>query len=324
MPKFNLAINSQPATGGITFGSGQHKAGKTVQIVAIPAANYRFNRWSDGNTNAARPYTMGTVDSTLEAYFVAVANVTIVAGPHGSVRPVVTTTADVGTTISVTATADAGYVFHQWSDGSRVQNRDFTVTPGGLTMVAYFEAVTPAPAPVPTLWEQVQTWFTGSGWWKLAGVVLAGVLIGCLVGWLMFGGKSVLLSSDHPPAGGPTEAAKGDKPEPPKASIATPPPVPPAVAVPTAPVTPTTIVVQAPPAPPAPNVTVTNPVSVTAVINLPASPPPAPPVGGLQPPATPPPPPPMAATTTPVPMPAPHRHRPVVNNFNPVIDVIVE
>ena len=62
---------SVSGNGGTVTGGGTYDYGTQVTLTATPNAGYQFVRWSDGNTNPARTFTV-TSDITLTAVFEAV------------------------------------------------------------------------------------------------------------------------------------------------------------------------------------------------------------------------------------------------------------
>lgn len=64
----NLTLGVTPQGGGACTGAGSYPEGTSVTIKAIPAAGYRFVKWSDNDTNAQRSITLNG-DMTLTAQF---------------------------------------------------------------------------------------------------------------------------------------------------------------------------------------------------------------------------------------------------------------
>lgn len=64
--KYTLTVTA--GTGGTVTGSGTYEYGTSVTIKATPSSGYRFVKWSDGNTSAARTITV-TGNATYTAEF---------------------------------------------------------------------------------------------------------------------------------------------------------------------------------------------------------------------------------------------------------------
>ena len=109
-----------------------YKEGTSVTLTAVADAGYRFTRWSYGNKENPRTVVVNA-DMNLTAIFQDenlplqyVLNVT--AGVGGSVtKSPDKTLYDEGTVVTVTAVADEGYAFSQWSDGNTETTRKVTM-----------------------------------------------------------------------------------------------------------------------------------------------------------------------------------------------------
>ena len=112
-------------------------AGQQITITAVPAnEHHHFVRWSDGNTDNPRTISVEG-DATYTAEF-AIDQHTI-AVTCDPLQGVVTGagTYDYGTQVTLTATANAGYRFEQWSNGVTANPYLFTATED-LTLEAQF------------------------------------------------------------------------------------------------------------------------------------------------------------------------------------------
>jgi hypothetical protein len=131
--KYLISVEvSSTSTGmGIVSGGGNYAPGAKATIMATASAGNRFVRWNDGNTATSRTVTV-TADKTYIAEFVPIGRYRI------SVK-VSATSVDMGTvsgggiyapdaTATITATANDGYNFVRWNDGSTETSRTFTVT----------------------------------------------------------------------------------------------------------------------------------------------------------------------------------------------------
>lgn len=134
-----IATSANPALGGSTSGGGTVAVGSSVTVAAAAHAGYSFVNWTEaGNpVSASASYTFNaTVSRALVANFQAIA---------GGDRTITTTSSPVaggttsgggvfadGTSITVTAVPNAGYIFKRWRVGgtnvSSSASYTFTVT----------------------------------------------------------------------------------------------------------------------------------------------------------------------------------------------------
>lgn len=97
---YTVSLGASPSGGGSVNGGGDYSYGDTAYISASPSANYKFVKWSDGNTNASRSFTV-TGDVNLTAYFEYIGVVVnISSGGGGSVSVRNTRTGQSGTSVS--------------------------------------------------------------------------------------------------------------------------------------------------------------------------------------------------------------------------------
>lgn len=109
-------------------------------VTAVPDTGYHFTEWSDGTTENPRTDTNVTEDVEVTAIFSAnTYTLTYTAGANGSLSGDTTQTVDYeaqGT--EVTAIANAGYQFTQWSDGSTENPRIDDYVTDHIEVTAYF------------------------------------------------------------------------------------------------------------------------------------------------------------------------------------------
>lgn len=146
-----LAISTaaSPAAGGSTTGGGSYLAGDSVTVAATAAAGYGFVNWTEGgvpvSANPSYAFTASTSRS-LVANFTAGHTISAAADPVGSGIVSGGGFVPAGASITLTATANAGYAFVHWVDslGAEVSpDPTFTFTPtadGAYT--AQFSAAT--------------------------------------------------------------------------------------------------------------------------------------------------------------------------------------
>lgn len=116
-------------------------AGTTVTLTATANDGFRFVDWSNGATTATIEVTVES-DTTLTANFEAILY-TITATANDETMGTVTGSAvyQAGATVVLEATANNGYHFVRWSDGTTNAHYEFTAT-ADVNLIAYFEANT--------------------------------------------------------------------------------------------------------------------------------------------------------------------------------------
>jgi len=147
--KYLLTLQAAPTAGGTVTGAGEYQAGTEVTITATANAGYRFVNWTKGgvevSTEASYIYTMPAQAVTLVANFEAVYALTLEANPTtgGTVTGAGNYAAEAG--VSISATANAGYRFVNWTKGgvevSSQASFTYTMPAEAVTLVANFEEV---------------------------------------------------------------------------------------------------------------------------------------------------------------------------------------
>ncbi|MEI8086389.1 MAG: T9SS type A sorting domain-containing protein [Paludibacter sp.] len=141
---------STTATNGSVTGSGTKDDGASVSLVATANAGYRFVDWTEGTNHISTSATLtsftATADRTLVANFIKTWSISTTAA-NGSVTG--SGTKDDGASVSLVATADAGYRFVNWTDGGSPISTSATLTSFNAsvdrTLVANFTAATTIP-----------------------------------------------------------------------------------------------------------------------------------------------------------------------------------
>ena len=138
--EYIITVTASPAAGGVVSGGGSYHYGDYATLTATANTGYEFQGWSDGSTenphqvlvtgNATYTATFSTSGST---YY----NVSAYVSPAGSGTVTGTGSFPAGTTITLTAVANSGYVFDHWNDGSTTNPRTVTVN-SNMSFTAYF------------------------------------------------------------------------------------------------------------------------------------------------------------------------------------------
>ncbi|MBP5541875.1 MAG: T9SS type A sorting domain-containing protein, partial [Bacteroidales bacterium] len=136
------AVPSDASMGSVT-GSGTYNFGDTATLTATPNTGYGFRGWSDGNTSNPRSLIV-TGDISLTANFSndtsVITEYTVTLTVNDPAMGTLSTTGGTyaeGSTIVVTATANAGYHFVNWSDDNTDNPRTFIVN-SDITLQANF------------------------------------------------------------------------------------------------------------------------------------------------------------------------------------------
>ena len=122
---YNIKAASSNTDRGIVSGTGSYLVCENVELTATPAAHYRFDSWTDGNSDNPRVVTVKG-DKTYTAKFVGVDCKIYGNARNGSITG--TGTQQYGNTNIITAIADDGFHFVKWSDGNTDNPRKFVVS----------------------------------------------------------------------------------------------------------------------------------------------------------------------------------------------------
>ena len=146
---YTITASANPANGGTMTGAGEYTHGQMVTLRATANAGYEFVNWTENGSvvsNTASYMFEATADRALVANFDAV-TYTINASANPADGGTITGTGNYayGQNITLTATANDGYIFANWTENGFVVSSDaeysFTVT-SDRTLVANFGATT--------------------------------------------------------------------------------------------------------------------------------------------------------------------------------------
>ncbi len=148
---YTVTLSSNPAAGGTTTGGGTFNSCSSVTVTATPNTGYTFTNWTEnGNivsTNTSYTFTLNG-NTTLVANFAVIQyTLTLSANPAagGTVTQSGTGTYNSGSSVTVTATPNAGYTFTSWKENGSVipaANASYTFTiSGNRTLEANFTAL---------------------------------------------------------------------------------------------------------------------------------------------------------------------------------------
>ena len=148
--EYTVTATVNPAETGTVAGAGKYEEGKEATLTATPAEGYQFVNWTKGEevVSTENPYKFTvTADVALVANFELIPptkyNVTVTA-ENGTVEGA--GEYEEGTTATLTATANEGYEFVNWTVGEEVVSTEnpynFTVN-ADIALVANFQATEP-------------------------------------------------------------------------------------------------------------------------------------------------------------------------------------
>lgn len=153
LPTYTISVSANPSDGGVVKGGGSFQEGQYCTVIATANDGYTFTNWTENDNEVSTDanYTfMVNGDRTLKANFTAQLpneyTISLSANPNNGGSVSGGGTYQEGESCTVSATANDGYVFSNWSeDGEEVSsnsNYTFTVN-GNRTLVAHFELLPP-------------------------------------------------------------------------------------------------------------------------------------------------------------------------------------
>jgi len=140
IPVYTISVSTEEG-GSVSSNGGEYQEGTQVRLTATPDEGFEFSGWSDGSTEATRVIT-ASEDLTLTATFselIKSYTLTVTSGEGGSVSSEGGEYNE-GTEVTLTATADDGYRFTVWSDGSTEESITITLSED-TSIEAIFEMI---------------------------------------------------------------------------------------------------------------------------------------------------------------------------------------
>jgi N-acetylmuramoyl-L-alanine amidase/FlaG/FlaF family flagellin (archaellin) len=149
-PTYTIATAASPLSGGMTSGGGAYTRGANINVQASPSAGYLFVNWMENGAevSTATSYSFAVSGNrSLTANFTAIPlnyTITVSASPSsggtasggGKFAP--------GNSRTVTATANSGYTFANWTEGGNVvsSSSSYTFTlNANRNLIANFTAI---------------------------------------------------------------------------------------------------------------------------------------------------------------------------------------
>ena len=137
---YTITVNATPAGAGSVSGGGSYYYGDYATLSATAYSGYEFVGWSDGSSQNPHQVLV-TGNATYTATFSEVGGtyytVSAYVSPTGAGSVSGTGTFPAGASTTLTATANSGYTFDHWNDGSTTNPRTVTVN-NNMSFTAYF------------------------------------------------------------------------------------------------------------------------------------------------------------------------------------------
>ncbi len=147
LPTYTVSTSSTPSIGGATTGAGNYLSGSSATLVATANPGYVFTKWTSGNnqvsTSASYTFNVGSAKSYVANFIVPGTQQTIATSASPLLGGSVSGGGNyaTGDSATVNATANPGYVFSKWLEGSTTVSTSpsytFTVT-ANRTLAAKF------------------------------------------------------------------------------------------------------------------------------------------------------------------------------------------
>jgi hypothetical protein len=154
--KFAVNLSSIPVAGGTTSGSGSFNAGSSVIVTATPNNGYTFINWTDNGVvvSVSSSYQFNLVaNRTLVANFKLISasqfGLTLSSNPALGGSTAGGGAFNAGSSVTATATPNAGYTFTNWTKGGVIASTSSSYTfplNANIALVANF-VITPALGP---------------------------------------------------------------------------------------------------------------------------------------------------------------------------------
>ena len=144
---FRISTSVSPKGSGIVTGGGEYKKGQSVKLTATPNKDYRFVKWSDGNTSNPRTVTANGNATYTAIFEKAQHTITVKVSPEGSGTVTGAGTYDYGYRATITAIPNEGYQFSRFEvDGLNAPPQATSINipvTRDYDIIAHFEKLPP-------------------------------------------------------------------------------------------------------------------------------------------------------------------------------------
>ena len=142
---YTITASADPAAGGTVSGAGNYNHGSSCTLTATANTGYTFVNWTKNgtqvSTNASYTFTVSEAGSYVAHFSLNSYNVTATANPTAGGTVSGAGEYNHGASCTLTATANTGYTFTNWTENGSVvsTNANYTFTvEGARTLVANF------------------------------------------------------------------------------------------------------------------------------------------------------------------------------------------
>ena len=131
-PRYIITVAANPAAGGTVAGGGRYAEGTQRTVTATPNIEYNFVNWTNGNavvsTNASYTFTVTEAADLVANFAIKTFEITASVEPdtYGTVTGA--GTFNYGSTVTLTASPNLGYVFYNWTKNGEVVSDEPTLT----------------------------------------------------------------------------------------------------------------------------------------------------------------------------------------------------
>jgi hypothetical protein len=133
-----VTVASNDTAMGVVTGGGSYLEGSNATLTAVAKPGYRFVQWNDNVTDNPRTVTVNE-DMSFTATFEAIPTYTVTLSANNAAWGTVVGSGvyEAGTTVTISAEANSGYVFVNWSDNVTDRIRTFVIN-ADVTLTANF------------------------------------------------------------------------------------------------------------------------------------------------------------------------------------------
>jgi hypothetical protein len=129
---------ANPATAGSVAGGGAYVVGSNATLTAVASNSWSFTKWNDNSVLNPRTITVPLSNITYTATFVPPVTVTVRANPAANGNVSGGGTFQIGSNVTLAATAVSGWRFTTWNDGNTNASHSVMVPAVNVTYTAGF------------------------------------------------------------------------------------------------------------------------------------------------------------------------------------------